>query len=317
MTSRLRRHALRIALISTAVVAGLTVALCVAIDVIVAQTLRSSATTRLTARAHASLPGNPVARISRSPTSMIQCWSGELSSVGTIVAATPVRRRSRQRRSAHPSPSETQHRRRRCAGRRRGIPAGRLIGAVSLGNESNAITALAITEAVVGPVLLVLVFAGSFVVGRQTAGPIERARRRQLEFTADASHELRTPLAVIEAETSLALANPATHDADDRNAAPGCGRDAIGCGRSSRICSGSRGSTRSPRIRPPSPSTSPPPRRLARSVSRPSPSTRGSTWTTATTARRSPSWMLPPTGSIASSACCSTTRAGTRRQAAR
>ena len=55
--------------------------------------------------------------------------------------------------------------------------------------------------------LLVLVFAGAFIVGRQTAGPIEQARRRQLEFTADASHELRTPLAVIEAETSLALAN--------------------------------------------------------------------------------------------------------------
>ena len=77
---------------------------------------------------------------------------------------------------------------------------------MSLGNESKALTALAITEAVVGPVLLVLVFAGAFLVGRQTAGPIERARRRQLEFTADASHELRTPLAVIEAETTLALA---------------------------------------------------------------------------------------------------------------
>ena len=33
----------------------------------------------------------------------------------------------------------------------------------------------------------------------------ERARRRQLEFTADASHELRTPLSVIEAEVGLAL----------------------------------------------------------------------------------------------------------------
>ena len=35
--------------------------------------------------------------------------------------------------------------------------------------------------------------------------PVELARRRQLEFTADASHELRTPLSVIEAELSLAL----------------------------------------------------------------------------------------------------------------
>jgi two-component system OmpR family sensor kinase len=36
--------------------------------------------------------------------------------------------------------------------------------------------------------------------------PVERARQRQLEFTADASHELRTPLSVIEAHSSLALA---------------------------------------------------------------------------------------------------------------
>ena len=36
--------------------------------------------------------------------------------------------------------------------------------------------------------------------------PIERARQRQLAFTADASHELRTPLSVIEANASLALA---------------------------------------------------------------------------------------------------------------
>jgi signal transduction histidine kinase len=35
--------------------------------------------------------------------------------------------------------------------------------------------------------------------------PIERARQRQLAFTADASHELRTPLSVIEANASLAL----------------------------------------------------------------------------------------------------------------
>jgi signal transduction histidine kinase len=34
---------------------------------------------------------------------------------------------------------------------------------------------------------------------------VELARRRQLEFTADASHELRTPLSVIDAEVSLAL----------------------------------------------------------------------------------------------------------------
>jgi len=54
------------------------------------------------------------------------------------------------------------------------------------------------------------VFVGSVIVGRRVAEPIEAARRRQVEFTADASHELRTPLSVIEAHTTLALA----HDRD-------------------------------------------------------------------------------------------------------
>jgi signal transduction histidine kinase len=60
----------------------------------------------------------------------------------------------------------------------------------------------------VAPILLLVVFVGSVLIGRRVATPVERARRRQLEFTADASHELRTPLSVIEANTSLALTQP-------------------------------------------------------------------------------------------------------------
>ncbi len=66
-------------------------------------------------------------------------------------------------------------------------------------------------ELLIGPVLLVVVFLGAFAIGRRVASPIERARQRQMDFTANASHELRTPLAVIQAQTSLALAQ-------DRNA---------------------------------------------------------------------------------------------------
>ena len=58
----------------------------------------------------------------------------------------------------------------------------------------------------IAPFLLGFVFVGATIVGRRVAEPIEAAHRRQLEFTADASHELRTPLSVIEAHTSLALA---------------------------------------------------------------------------------------------------------------
>ena len=60
--------------------------------------------------------------------------------------------------------------------------------------------------AVIAPFLLGAVFLGALWIGRRVAAPIEASRRRQLDFTADASHELRTPLAVIEAQTSLALA---------------------------------------------------------------------------------------------------------------
>jgi signal transduction histidine kinase len=61
------------------------------------------------------------------------------------------------------------------------------------------------SEIVVGPVLLAALYFGSLAIGLKASAPVERARRRQLEFTADASHELRTPLSVIEAEVSLAL----------------------------------------------------------------------------------------------------------------
>jgi signal transduction histidine kinase len=65
-------------------------------------------------------------------------------------------------------------------------------------------------EVVAGPVLLLAVFLGTLLIGIKAASPIEHARRRQLEFTADASHELRTPLSVIEAEVSLALSGSRT-----------------------------------------------------------------------------------------------------------
>ena len=58
----------------------------------------------------------------------------------------------------------------------------------------------------IAPFLLGAVFLGAVAIGRRVAAPIEAARQRQVEFTADASHELRTPLSVIEAHTSLALA---------------------------------------------------------------------------------------------------------------
>jgi len=91
-----------------------------------------------------------------------------------------------------------------------GGPAGDQYVVVGQTTESvsQARSTVILAESIIGPVLLVLVFVGAVVIGRRVAAPIERARQRQLEFTADASHELRTPLSVIEAQTSLALTQP-------------------------------------------------------------------------------------------------------------
>ena len=63
-------------------------------------------------------------------------------------------------------------------------------------------------EVVAGPALVLAMFLGRLAIGLLASRPVERARRRQLEFTADASHELRTPVTVIEAEVGLALTSP-------------------------------------------------------------------------------------------------------------
>ena len=84
--------------------------------------------------------------------------------------------------------------------------AGWVVVGQTTTSVTQARTTLILAEIVIAPILLIVVFLGALAIGRRVAAPIERARVRQLEFTADASHELRTPLSVIEAHTSLALA---------------------------------------------------------------------------------------------------------------
>jgi signal transduction histidine kinase len=86
----------------------------------------------------------------------------------------------------------------------------------SMDSVNQTESTLVAAEIGIGCALLIFVFLGALAVGRRVATPIERARQRQLEFTADASHELRTPLSVIEAQTSLALARDRQGEWDAR-----------------------------------------------------------------------------------------------------
>lgn len=86
---------------------------------------------------------------------------------------------------------------------------GQLVAAQDLAAPSHVESVLLTGELVLGPVLLVAVFGGVLVIGIRSAAPVEAARRRLQELTADASHELRTPLTVIEAEIELARSGPA------------------------------------------------------------------------------------------------------------
>jgi signal transduction histidine kinase len=85
---------------------------------------------------------------------------------------------------------------------------GLLVAAESLSELSHVESVLDRTELGSVPLLMLVVFVASLLIGLRSAAPVELARRRQLEFTSDASHELRTPLSVIEAELALAASHP-------------------------------------------------------------------------------------------------------------
>jgi two-component system, OmpR family, sensor histidine kinase CiaH len=215
MTSgtRFARNAVRVAVVTTIAAAVVILVLCAAVDLVVAHTLRSSAGTRLTTELHqlTSVEGGPVLNEPDLDDPFLVWRLNASGSVITSSAGAPSLPAA-ARHATTPAEMSIGGSDVLVAGA--AFDNGRLIGAVSLAGESSSVTTLLVSEAIIGPILLAVVFGGAVVVGRNAAGPIERARRRQLEFTADASHELRTPLAVIEAETSLALSGARDGEAD-------------------------------------------------------------------------------------------------------
>ncbi|HET9849589.1 MAG TPA: HAMP domain-containing sensor histidine kinase [Candidatus Dormibacteraeota bacterium] len=87
-----------------------------------------------------------------------------------------------------------------------------VVVAQSMTSVEQARTNLIQAELLIGPVLLLVVFLGALAIGRRVAMPVEQARQRQMDFTANASHELRTPLSVIQAQASLALSHDRSLD---------------------------------------------------------------------------------------------------------
>jgi signal transduction histidine kinase len=132
--------------------------------------------------------GAPVALTPGAPTLSASAWSPSNQSVDAQLGTGNFRLQSRH------------------------VKGQWLVAGQSLADAAHVGSDLFALEVIAGPVLLAAVFFGTLLIGIKAANPVELARRRQLEFTADASHELRTPLSVIEAEVSLALGGPRTVD---------------------------------------------------------------------------------------------------------
>jgi two-component system, OmpR family, sensor histidine kinase CiaH len=209
---RVRRASMRVALVATAIVFAAYVAIAAVVLVISERNITGEIDARLTtamSRAHGDLsrfrsgafpelPGGT--RFGAPVLAWLTLPDGATVSPLTTTAPLPVDPHS----ITGPATLNIGGTDVRVAGTR--VTEGYLVVGQTMDSVAQARANVLRAELIVGPVLLLTVFLGALAIGRRVASPIELARQRQMEFTADASHELRTPLSVIEAQTSLALA---------------------------------------------------------------------------------------------------------------
>jgi two-component system, OmpR family, sensor histidine kinase CiaH len=212
--SEVRGLSIRVALAATGVVAVAYLVIAAAVVFLVTQNLTAQIDDRLTRSLshvpHEPFPGGggfepPPSDRPFGPTTLV--WT--IKSDGTVVAGTDIPALPAEYQAVtSPQTVTIDGTEMRIAGASAGGPqtGDHVVVGQTLDTVNEAQSTVIRAELIIGPILLVIVFLGSIAIGRRVAAPIERARQRQLEFTADASHELRTPLAVIEANTSLALA---------------------------------------------------------------------------------------------------------------
>jgi signal transduction histidine kinase len=208
-------HAAKVALAATAIIAVVTLLLAVLVNSIILHRLNLDIDSRLDATLVATATANPGStqgtggQAGDDDDAPVFVWrvgtGGSIEALTIGAPALPVRSWSagtttesmggRDFRLA----AEANH-------------GGWLVAGESVAKVSEAAGDILLVEVVLGALLLLVTFTGSFVVGLRASAPIEQVRRRQAEFTADASHELRTPLSVIEAEVDLALDRPREPD---------------------------------------------------------------------------------------------------------
>ncbi len=205
-----RSASIRVALVTTAVIALVYFAVAVAVVLLVQRNLTDQIDQRITS-SFVRLPHDgppegsaydapPPERFGGAP---VILWEVERDGTILTAASNPTLPAALTTVSA-PTDATIEGQEFRVAGRQ--VNDDWIVIGQSLEGVNETRGTIVLAELLIAPLLLGVVFAGAVAIGRRVAAPIEASRQRQLEFTADASHELRTPLAVIEAHTSLALA---------------------------------------------------------------------------------------------------------------